>query len=406
MRFLYITPLFLYFPSFLPGIETQPFIPVMVATLALFFGKNHRAVIALISLSCILLFWIALRSLLEGTFSGSIELIQLLIGPIILFGALGLKAQAPSRKIMAFITFYFALSAALEILTPSVYDALAQSILSRSNVTDGHRGISLFTPEPTYAAITVVYFLVLAWWSGENWGFKYRWIEPILFFCLIATGSTYVVLLLLAFAYVRWFGIMILLTITALIMLPLIGVSELENEESIRLVVAISRLLSVDFSYPLSSISNLDSSLGSRIAISAAGLLAPLNSITGHGLDCFSVTKAFDAAGFGYGANNEVLISVIEGGGCLKPQSYLAAVTIGLGAFSIIFMPLLIYLIFSAFKTANYKLWTFPLALMVVMLVVQAQLSNPVPWMLLFLALTGHPKHLKPIAPAQHFTSI
>lgn len=203
MQFIYITPLFLYFPRFFPGIETQPLLVTLVAILGLVFGRNSQSALAFAGLTCLLMLWIAVRIVFNGIISSSLGLIQILIGPLILFGALALRAPPPSRRVMAGLTIYFLLCACVEILTPGAYHALASTLLSRASVADGHRGISLLTPEPTYAAISVIYFLMLAWWSGKHWGFRFRWIEPVLALCLIATGSTYVGLLLLALACVR-----------------------------------------------------------------------------------------------------------------------------------------------------------------------------------------------------------
>jgi len=394
MCFIYITPLFLYFPRFLPSIETQPLLVTLVAILGLVFGRNRRAALAFAGLACVLMFWITVRIGLNGTFSSSIGLIQILIGPLVLFGVLGLRAPPPSRRVMAAVTIYFVLCAAVEILAPGAYDALASTLLSRASVADGHRGISLLTPEPTYAAISVIYFLMLAWWSGKHWGFRFRWIEPVLAFCLIATGSTYVGLLLLALACVRWPRLMVLAATATVIVVPLIGVGALGNDDSIRAVVAISRLLSTDFSDFLPAISIADSSIGSRLATNTASFFTILNSPLGLGLSCEAVPQALDAAGFDFAFNNEVLIDVLQDG-CLKPQSYLATVGIGLGALSLVFLPLLITLIRSALGTVRRPFWASPLVLASVMLVVQGQLSSPIPWILIFLALTGYPSHKK-----------
>lgn len=392
MSFIYLVPLFLYFPRFLPTVETQPLLATGVALCGLLFGRNRRAALGFVGLAWVLMFWITIKIGLDGTFSSALGLIQILIGPLALFGALGLQAPPPSRRVMASVTIYFVLCATIEILAPGAYHALASSVLSRASVADGHRGISLLTPEPTYAAITVIYFLMLAWWSGKHWGFRFHWIEPALVLCLLATGSTYVGLLLLALAYIRWPRMMVLSTAAAGLIVSLIGVGALGNDESIRAVVAVSRLLAADFSDFLPSISIVDSSLGSRLTTNAASFLTLLHSPLGLGLNCDAVPEAFVAAGFDFAFNNVVLSEVIEDG-CLKPQSYAATIALGLGALSIIFVPLLVALINCTRSPVRRSIWAAPLALAVVMLVVQGQLTNPIPWMLIFLALTGYPDH-------------
>lgn len=187
---------------------------------------------------------------------------------------------------------------------------------------------------------------------------------------------------------------MVLVTIATVIVVPLIGVGALGNDDSIRAVVAVSRLLSTDFSDFLPAISIADSSLGSRLATNTASFLTLLHSPLGLGLSCEAVPKALDAAGFDFALNNPVLIGVLQDG-CLKPQSYAATVGIGLGALSLVFLPLLIALIRSALGAVRRPFWASPLVLAGVILVVQGQLTSPIPWILIYLALTGYPNRPK-----------
>jgi hypothetical protein len=397
---IYLAPLFLYIPRFLPSVETQPLLITGVALLGLLLGRNRRAALGFAVLALVMLFWILIKIAIDGAFGNALGLIQILIGPLTLFGALALKAPAPPRKLMAGVAIYFLLSATFEILAPDAYRAVASALLSRATVYDGHRGISLFTPEPTYATISVMYFLVLAWWSGKHWGFRYRWIEPALALCLITTGTTYAVFLLLALAFARWPRLMILGLVAVSVVVPRIGFIALDNDESIRVVVAMSRLLSADFSDFLPSISTIDSSLGSRLATNVASFLTPLHSPLGLGLNCSAVPSAYAAAGFDFAFSNVVLSAVMDEG-CLKPQSYVASVALGLGALSLVFLPLLARLTIHACGRERRTLWSPPLVLAIVMLVMQVQLSSPIPWMLIYLALSGLPEHPQPRRPAE-----
>lgn len=390
--FIYFTPLFLYFPRVLPGVETQPLLATGIALVSLLWGRQRRAALAFVGLIWGLLLWIAIKTMLDSSPSSALGLMQLLGGPLVLFGALALRAPPPSRRMMAAVSVYFLACALFEMAAPGAYGGVASSLLSRASVADGHRGVSLFTPEPTYAAISVAYFLVLAWWSGLHWGFRHRFVEPALAVCLFATGSTYVGLLLLALAFVRWPRAMLLGTTALVGALSLIDVVALDNDESVRAVVAVSRLLSSDFGNFLPSISLVDSSLGSRFTTNAASFLTPLHSPLGLGLGCSAVPSAFDAAGFDFAYDNAVLAAVIDDG-CLKPQSYAAAVALGLGALSFVFFPLLVALCRFARGRRRVALWTTPLALAAVMLVMQGQLTNPIPWLLIFLALSGRSGH-------------
>lgn len=393
LSFVYLSPVFLYFPRFLPSVETQPLLAAGIALLSVLFGRNRRALLGFGGLALMLLVLVAIRLALGSTFGDALRLIPILIGPLILFGALAMNAKPPSRGMIAAVSVYFIMSAVFEIFEPGAYADVTSELLSRSHVTDGHRGVSLFTPEPTYAAISVIYFLMLALWSGRYWGFRYRWVEFTLVLCLILTGSTYVVLLLLALAYVRWPRLMILGTAIAIITAPLIRIISLDNDESIRVVVAASRLLSSDFSNLLPSLSIADSSLGSRLITNIASFLTPLHSPLGLGLDCLALPRAFDAAGFDFAYDNPVLRVLIDGT-CLKPQSYAASVALGFGALSVIFVFLFVGLTIYASGQKRLAVWAPPLSVATVLLVVQGQLTSPIPWLLIFFALRGLPRKM------------
>jgi hypothetical protein len=386
--FIFLTPLFIYFPRFLPNVETQPLLPLLVAMIGLIFGSNRRSTIAVIVMVLTLVFWIIIKALVEGFSAWSIELILLLIGPILLFGALGLNATPPPRSAMAVVSIYFVLLATFEIFLSNTYGDIASSLLIRSSILDGHRGISLFTPEPTYATLSVVYFLVVSYWSGKFWGFRFRWIEPMLVICLLATGSTYMVLVLLVMAYVRWPQVMMFVSILLLIALSLISFIALENEDSFRAVVAISRLLAADMSNLIESISVLDNSLGSRLIIIIASFQTPFNYPLGLGLGCEAMPNAFELAGYHFVFGNEVLNNVIQDG-CLKPSSYFSALMLGLGAFSLVFIFLIIYFIAYNCKSSCSQFWLLPMALAFLILFIQGQITNPIPWLLLFLSIRG-----------------
>jgi hypothetical protein len=391
MSLLYFTPLLLYFPTLIPGVETQPLLAMGLAVYGLALGRFRRALVAFLCLAALLFLWITVTALFRDSPMRSVGLASILIGPLILFGALAQNAEPPSRRVLAVVAVYFATLVALEILMPESYRALASTLLSRTTVANGHRGITLFTPEPTYAAITSIYFLILAWWSGMRWGFKYRWIEPTLALCLLATGSTYVALLVLALAVVRWPRLMLLTVCVVISTIQVVGsISALDNDESIRAVVAVSRILATDFGDFLPSISIIDDSLGSRLITNIASFMTPIYSPLGLGLDCGVVADAFDNAGFDFAFNNPVLKDALDEG-CLKPQSYLATITLGLGAISGVFILLLYFLTRYALGHLKQPIWLAPIAVAAMILIVQGQLTSPIPWILIFLALTGSP---------------
>lgn len=95
MSLLYITPLFLYFPTFFPGVETQPILALVVAAYGLIQSRHRKALLAFLGLSAFLLIWVTTRLAFSDSPDGSVTLMQLLAGPLVLFSALSLRAPPP-----------------------------------------------------------------------------------------------------------------------------------------------------------------------------------------------------------------------------------------------------------------------------------------------------------------------
>jgi len=341
--------------------------------------------IPILLLILLILLLIFLRAGAEGNVWGAFRSIQALVGPIIFLGIVALWAAPPSRRVMSCVALYFILVAMLEWFFPDIYRVIASDLLTRASVSDGHRGVSLLTTEPTYAAISILYFLFLAIWSGEYWGYSHRWIEPVLAICMMATGSTYLILFLLALAFLRWPLVTGMAVTTLLVFISIFGVYALDNDQSVRLIVAASRVLAVDLDNILSSISMLDSSIGSRLVTNVASYITPFHSPFGMGLNCESLPNALYAARFDFAYDNPV-ISFAMYNGCLKPQSYFAAITLGFGMFSVIFFFLILLTCRHIARLSKQKIWSSAFVVAVIVLAVQGQITNPIPWIMLFIA--------------------
>ena len=402
--FIYLTPLLLYFPPLVPNIETQPFFSLAFASIGLIYGGKKRPVISLAGITFAALLWVCVLIISNRDFSSAIGLSQLLVGPAILFGAIALRAPPPSRRIMAIASVYLFLVAMLEILYPVQYSALANFLLSRASVADGHRGVSLLTPEPTYAAISALYLVLIAFWSAGHWGHRMWWLEWLLILCLLATGSTYLVIFAIALAIVRWPIPTAALTCLSVVFAITSSSLITDNDESVRIVVALSRLLSVDFQEILPSISNLDSSLGTRVVINFASFLTPFFNPIGLGLDCRSAIEAINSAGFYFAYDNPVIQEVITGG-CLKPQSYLAAALLATGVFGIFFILFVLRLLTYSTKAITQKYWMPPLIVAAVILTVQGQITSPIPWLLVYASVSRYSFSLARLGKRSTLTS-
>lgn len=385
MYIIFFTPLLLYFPVLIPGVETQALVALAAALVLLFRGRSYKAFVGLFSLASILVvFVLALHVFGDASAMGGY--FQLLIGPTFLMGCAAGVIAPPNRRLMAVAALYLFSLVIFEVASPSAYRSVAESLMHRVTVADGHRGVSLLTPEPTYGAITALYFVVLSHWSRQIWGSKHPWVEFLLYACLLSTMSTYLAIFAMVLLLVRWPYISVALCFGML--LGLIGLDSvaLNNDDSIRIVVALSRLLSIDIGDFLASISILDSSLGSRVLTNAAGFFTPFVAPLGFGVGCEALPDAFRAAGMWYAFENPVLVQVMDIG-CLKAQAYIPTVFLALGGFGLIFLIVLCVVFFHTIKLyRRKKVWSEVLALSLVLLVVQAQLTNPIPWLLLYIA--------------------
>jgi hypothetical protein len=382
---LYLSPLLLYFPQFVPGVETQPLLMLIPALRGIAIARNGWPRATLVLLTLFILVICAIKYLRGDALGGNLALLQLIVGPAVFFGAAAYAACPPSRRAMGWVAAGSVALTLLELLLPSAYGSIASAMMDRATVADGHRGVSVLTPEPTYAAISLIYLLLLAVWSGHAHGYRYPWIEWALGCVLAATLSTYAVLFALLLAAVYWplkmAGAIGLLALA----LPALSVVGLENEDSVRAVVAISRLLAVDFSEFLPSLSLIDSSLASRLLTNSASYLTPFYVPMGLGLDCESVPTAFDAVDYGFAFSNPVLREVMTEG-CLKPQSYLANASLGLGLLAFPFLSLLACgACLALIGQTRHSIWWPPVAVSLLLLTLQGQLTSPISWLLLYI---------------------
>jgi hypothetical protein len=382
---IYLIPLLLYFPPIIPNQETQPLLMVAFVIWTLFRTKIHRPRSATLFFSISLILAILVQTLVTGDISSAAPLLQMLVGPLILFGAIAARPETPSRRTLAIITISLTGIALLELFAPFVYGQVAHSILIRANVYDGHRGISLLTPEPTYAAISLIYLILLSLRSRTIYANNYLWIEWVLFFLLVMTFSTYIALFASVVAFVLWPRKLLLGIVVLFLFFVSIEFVSFDHEDSVRVVVAMSRLFAVDYFDLMVSINTLDPSLATRIIPVIASLVTPVISFVGFGMGCKSMGKIFDALSYDFVFQNEVLGPALLDG-CLKPPSYLSAMGLGFGSVSVLLIILLVTLFLWAFQQRSYSIWLPSFAIGILLLIVQSQITNPIPWLLVYLA--------------------
>jgi hypothetical protein len=105
--------------------------------------------------------------------------------------------------------------------------------------------------------------------------------------------------------------------------------------------------------------------------------------------------------------SNEV-ISSVGLKGCMKPQSYLSAISLGLGGYAIFLLSGLVVLVLTRVRQKlgidHFQFDLFCVAM--VMLTVQVQITNPIPWLILYFsfipAAISKPVTLKNLSRVDH----
>ena len=387
---IYFLPLLLYFPTLIPNNETQPLLVFVFSCLALIRNGGESKIVLLFFWLATLVAAIALSGLGNQNLLGSLVLLQLAIGPIVLFAAFSLRAKLPTKRVLIFVVMVMWLVALIEMFFPQLYESIASVLLSRFNVTDGSRGVSLLTPEPTYASISIFYVLALTISAETDSARSYLSLKIALTLLMLLTLSTYAILLIAVLLASRFVFLSAVLFGFGNVYISVVGFLEIGGDESFRFVTALNNIGSLDYGDFLASISVIDPSLGTRVASILVGLSSMFGTFFGFGLDCSAMTNAI--ANFGYESLylNEVILNSSQIG-CLKPHSYIAAIGLGLGSVSLLLTVMLLYLFLKLFRRGlgGSTDWGL-IAAAFLMLFIQCQISNPIPWLILYLSISGH----------------
>jgi len=400
---LYLSPLFLYFPRIPGGPETQPIITLLLMGFIFLTCKFSKQIPVLIAVGLMVLFLIPslIQLVITYDFETSFSSFGVLLGPIFLFVLLSINAPPPSRKSLAFACLLLIGIAILEVFFSSIYETAASALLPRVTVFNSHRGLSLLTPEPTYASISLIYMIFLSLWTGRDNQKEYQWIEPSLFILALLTFSIYPIIFIITIFLIKYPKAVFSLILVLVLVLNCwskFGGGEINSDNSIRAFVAIDSLLYVDYSNFLTSISTSDISLGARIVANYAGYLTPSVAPFGLGLSCSSLHNAMLLINDDVVYSNPLLLTIAENG-CLKPSAYLANVILALGYFGILFLILIICSVRIICDRLPIKFYSAPFACALIILILQGQVSSPVPWFLIYFAFINPYSFTKKYAP-------
>jgi hypothetical protein len=207
----------------------------------------------------------------------------------------------------------------------------------------------------------------------------------ILLALLVVTFSTYALILLVALAFAIRPKTTLAVVVVATIGIHALASSGISEDGSVRAVIAISRLLSVDFDALLPSISLIDPSLGYRFITLAAGVATTFYAPLGYGLGCDSLANAFNTLGWDFTFSDAVLAPELRDG-CLKPSSFFSSTLLAYGLLALPVFGALVAAMRPLMSPAS-KPWWPALIVGLLILTVQCQVTNPIPWMILYMSV-------------------
>lgn len=386
---------FIYLKKLPIDIETQPFVIFFLALSLLIFNKVYIRkrdvflIIHIIVLSIYLVFQIYLKK------TGVISYFTYLVGPVTYLVFLN-RFQFISEKIVKGIILLYAFTALILLFQiPGLYFILKEFyelFIPRSGWIDGSdiRGITLFAPEPSYFAFTSVFFLVALDVLHLN-GSKVLKYKLIVIGIAIISKSALVFLYTSIYLLFYYLGdeplkriktikpkrILVLISFVLILIIPFFIF------ENSRVIEVINNIFNnVRSSDNFNNLLLKEVSGSTRFILNTLGFLSIEYAPFGWGIGEFQ--NNFHIVGNQFHdlmSNHEVLRESYIDHLPLKAQTYFANLIGDIGIFSFF---MLTFLIVSLFRNNHSKIkrglqWIIPLMLVLV----QAQISNPIPWVLL-----------------------
>lgn len=396
INLIFLLCFFIYLKKLPISIETQPFIIFFLSIFYLMVKKitvttkDVLLVLHLILLSVYVLFQIIIKK------NGLIDYFTYLVGPAVYFVFLN-NSKLISEKIVKWVVILYATVAIVLLLKIPIAYALVQNFyelfIPRPGWIDGSeiRGVTLFAPEPSYFAFPSVLLLValdILHLNGKKNLLKYK----LLVIAIIIISKSALVFLYssiyLLFYYLgnnplRRIQIIKSKRIIVFFFFILILLIPFFIFENSRLVEVLGNIYdNVSNSENFKNLLLKEVSGSTRFIINTLGFLSIEYAPFGWGIGEFQnnfyvVGEQFDDLM----SRHEVIRPLYLNHLPLKAQTYFANLTGDIGVFS---FPLLGFFIWSFLQKTDDKIkrglqWVLPLML----IFVQAQISNPIPWILL-----------------------
>lgn len=387
---------FVYVPLVPIDQETQPFLallPVIAYCLLAAVRGNFRQVPVSVLYVFVLVMLIMCRLALDAAsaFSpaGVVWAVKYLVGPFAFVYASQLDKRPSDRLLMAVLMLNLVLLVLLSLgPTAAIMQPLMDAFFGRYSGGDQVRGISLFSPEPSYAVNYIMLFFLFGLFYVDDQ--KRRWLLIGLGLVLLVFNRS-----LTAFAYCgaalvwMFYKTKRSVRLLSLLFLGLLAVAITHSERYALMAAAAEN---VDFSNLVLAVSILEPSGTTRILINVLATLGGVSSIIGNGLGSFSMVWSDIVREFGwlFYFDHEVIGRYYTEGIPLPPNSYLSSLIFDTGipgflwftAFSIWYFRSLARAGRSAAHIYFIAVFWF------VNFMFQGQVSNPIPWAIMGLAIS------------------
>lgn len=387
---------FVYLPLVPIDQETQPFLallPVIAYFLLAAVRGNAREVPVAVLYVLVLMLIIVFRLVLDAVNGlgavGIVWAIKYLVGPVAFVYAVQLDKR-PSDTLLVSILMANLLLLMLLTLGPTaaVMQPLMDMFFGRYSGGDQFRGISLFSPEPSYAVNYIMLFFLFGFFYVDNR--KVRWM-------LVGIGLTLLLFnrSLTAFAYCAAALVWMFckskrsFRLLSLVFLALLVVGIVNSE---RYALMADAAQHIDFSNAIVAASILEPSGTTRILINVLATLGGLSSIIGNGLGSFSIVWSDIVREFGwlFYFDHEVIGRYYTEGVPLPPNSFLSSLIFDTGIPGFIwFLTFSIWYFKSLARAGRQGAHIYFIAIFwFVNFMFQGQVSNPIPWAVMGMALS------------------
>jgi hypothetical protein len=399
---LFISFFTIFFHLIPIGVETQPFLSVIIALL-LFFSSNDsgfifkKDVVFLYFLIFVLFAYSFYQLTFYYSFIPVLEFFKYLIGPII-FLALRKSTFVISYKIFKIIVYILLFFGLLNLILPSMYEFVFGNIIPRfkGNAPGGIRGITILTPEPSYFVVFQIILLTIIekQLAYKNLSLleskKLIYLKILVLLLSLFTKSAYVLILGLIFSLPSKINIKKLLKILLISFLLLLLLLNFFSENRLfQIVNLLYELVSEgDFDF-ISFLFKQESSGGTRLIVNFLAIFSIFINPFGSGLGSFSEMIDFYSNYY----NMDISAHEVLGGdllGKIYPQTYFANLCNDIGVFSLLLFPIIFLNNDNSNKSYNLKRNISLFALVFF----QSQITNPAFWFLMAISKIPHDKKI------------